>query len=152
MKKNTKPRFLVLYASAGAGHMQAAKALKAVCEEKQCASAEAVDILDYTPGYFRSLYKGSYLEIVKRMPEFWGYLYDRSYKFKKPAITTRLHHALGNMHLSQLLKYVKDFKPDGIIFTHFLGWDALGKIRANGDTRNHYIRILDVVKPQNPFG
>jgi len=129
MKKNTKPRFLVLYASAGAGHMQAAKALKAVCEEKQCASAEAVDILDYTPGYFRSLYKGSYLEIVKRMPEFWGYLYDRSYKFKKPAITTRLHHALGNMHLSQLLKYVKDFKPDGIIFTHFLGWDALGALK-----------------------
>jgi processive 1,2-diacylglycerol beta-glucosyltransferase len=125
-----KPRLLLLYASAGAGHMQAAKALKAVCKQQNLAEAEAIDILDYTPGYFRSLYKGSYLEIVKRIPELWGYLYDRSYKFKKPTITTRLHHAVGNMHLAPLLKYVKSFKPDGIIFTHFLGWDALGSLKS----------------------
>jgi len=29
------PRLLMLYASAGAGHMQAAKALKAVCDTKK---------------------------------------------------------------------------------------------------------------------
>jgi processive 1,2-diacylglycerol beta-glucosyltransferase len=130
MKKNKKPKLLMLYASAGAGHMQASKALKAVCEQTRIADAEAIDILDYTPSYFRSLYKGSYLEIVKRIPELWGYLYDRSYKFKKPTITTRLHHAVGNMHLAPLLKYVKDFKPDGIVFTHFLGWDALASLKS----------------------
>jgi len=130
MNKNRKPKLLMLYASAGAGHMQAAKALKAVCQEKQLADAKAIDILDYTPAYFRGLYKGSYLQIVKRVPELWGYLYDRSYKFKKPTITTRLHHAVGNMHLAPLLKYVKDFKPDGIVFTHFLGWDALGSLKS----------------------
>ena len=130
MNKNRKPKLLMLYASAGAGHMQAAKALKAVCQEKQLADTEAIDILDYTPAYFRGLYKGSYLQIVKRIPELWGYLYDRSYKFKKPTITTRLHHAVGNMHLAPLLKYVKDFKPDGIVFTHFLGWDALGSLKS----------------------
>jgi processive 1,2-diacylglycerol beta-glucosyltransferase len=130
MKKNKKPKLLMLYASAGAGHMQAAKALKAVCEEKNIADAEAIDILDYTPGYFKDFYRGSYLQIVKRIPELWGYLYDRSYKFKKPAITTRLHHAVGNMHLAPLLKYVKNYKPDGIVFTHFLGWDALGSLKS----------------------
>jgi processive 1,2-diacylglycerol beta-glucosyltransferase len=130
MDKNRKPKLLLLYASAGAGHMQAAKALKSVCQERGIADAEAIDILDYTPGYFRNLYKGSYLQIVKRIPELWGYLYDRSYKFKKPAITTRLHHAVGNMHLAPLLKFVKNFKPDGIIFTHFLGWDALGSLKS----------------------
>jgi processive 1,2-diacylglycerol beta-glucosyltransferase len=130
MKKNKKPKLLMLYASAGAGHMQAAKALKAVCEEKKIADVEAIDILDYTPGYFKDFYRGSYLQIVKRIPELWGYLYDRSYKFKKPAITTRLHHAVGNMHLAPLLKYVKNYKPDGIVFTHFLGWDALGSLKS----------------------
>jgi processive 1,2-diacylglycerol beta-glucosyltransferase len=130
MVKNIKPKLLLLYASAGAGHMQAAKALKAVCQDTLLADAEAIDILDYTPAYFRNFYKGSYLEIVKRIPELWGYLYDRSYKFKKPTITTRLHHAVGNMHLAPLLKYVKDFRPDGIVFTHFLGWDALGSLKS----------------------
>ena len=67
-----KPKILILYASAGAGHMQAAKALKAVCDIKANAIAEAVDILDYTPGYFKKLYKGGYLEIVKHIPELWG--------------------------------------------------------------------------------
>jgi processive 1,2-diacylglycerol beta-glucosyltransferase len=130
MKRGYRPKLLMLYASAGAGHMQAAKALKAVCNEQQVADAEAIDILDYTPGYFRGLYKGGYLQIVKRIPELWGYLYDRSYKFKRSAIATRLHCAVGNMHLAPLLRYVKGFKPDGIVFTHFLGWDALGSLKG----------------------
>ncbi|MFA5068621.1 MAG: glycosyltransferase [Candidatus Omnitrophota bacterium] len=130
MTGGKKPKLLMLYASAGAGHMQAAKALKAVCLENGYADAEAIDILDYTPSYFKQLYKGSYLQIVKRIPELWGYLYDRSYKFKKPTITTRLHHAVGNMHLAPLLKYVKEFRPDAIVFTHFLGWDALGSLKS----------------------
>jgi len=128
-KMKKKPRLLILYASAGAGHMQAARALKKVADEKSSAIAEAVDILDYTPAYFKKLYRGSYLEIVKRIPELWGYLYDRSYKYKKPVLTTRLHHIVGNLHLSALLKYVKEFKPDALIFTHFLGWGALGSLR-----------------------
>lgn len=130
MDKNRKPKLLLLYASAGAGHMQAAKALKSVCQERGIADAEAIDILDYAPKYFKDFYKGSYLQIVKRIPELWGYLYDRSYKFKKPTITTRLHRAVGNMHLAPLLKFVKNFKPDGIVFTHFLGWDALGSLKS----------------------
>lgn len=129
MKKRKIPRLLMLYASAGAGHMQAAKALKTVCDQKNVAISETVDMLDYAPGYFKKLYKGSYLEIVKRIPELWGYLYDRSYKFKKANITTRLHHLVGNMHIASLLKYVKEFKPDALIFTHFLGWDALGSLK-----------------------
>jgi processive 1,2-diacylglycerol beta-glucosyltransferase len=130
MTKKPKPRLLMLYASAGAGHMQAAKSLIAVCKETHATDAEAIDILDYTPAYFRNIYRGSYLQIVKRIPELWGYLYDRSYKFKKPTITTRLHHTVGNMHLAPLLKYVRQFKPDGIVFTHFLGWDALGSLKS----------------------
>jgi processive 1,2-diacylglycerol beta-glucosyltransferase len=129
MKKRKIPRLLMLYASAGAGHMQAAKALKTVCGQKKAAISETVDMLDYAPGYFKKFYKGSYLEIVKRIPELWGYLYDRSYKFKKANITTHLHHLVGNMHIAALLKYVKEFKPDALIFTHFLGWDALGNLK-----------------------
>jgi len=131
MPTEKKPKLLILYASAGAGHMQAAKALKAVSDLKGVAVAEAVDILDYTPAYFKRLYKGGYLEIVKHIPELWGYLFDRSYKFKKPTLTTRLHHIIGNMHLSALLDYVKSFKPDAIVFTHFLGWDALSRLRRS---------------------
>ena len=125
-----KPRILILYASAGAGHKQTACALKRVAEETGKVTAHDVDILDYTPAYFKKFYVGSYLEIVKRIPEFWGYLYDRSYKYRKPTLTTRLHHVIGNLHLGPLLKHVKNFKPDALVFTHFLGWEALGSLKS----------------------
>jgi len=131
MKKKTKPRLLVLYASAGAGHKQAAAALRKIAQSNSTAEVVDVDILDYTPPYFKKFYIGSYLEIVKRMPELWGYLYDRSYKFKRPTLTTRLHHAAGHLHLSRLAKYARELKPDALVFTHFLGWGAMGKLKQN---------------------
>lgn len=128
-KKRPKFRLLILYASAGAGHKQAASALRAVAEDSYSAEARDIDILDYTPLYFKRFYAGGYLGIVKRIPELWGYLYDRSYKYRKPTLTARLHHIAGNIYLSRLAKFVRDFHPDALIFTHFLGWGALGHLK-----------------------
>jgi processive 1,2-diacylglycerol beta-glucosyltransferase len=125
-----KPKILILYASAGAGHKQAARALKAVADETSKLIAHDIDILDYTPPYFKRFYAGSYLEIVKRIPELWGYLYDRSYKYKKPTLSAHLHQVMGNIHVSRLLKFIKEFKPDALVFTHFLGWGALSSLRG----------------------
>lgn len=133
---SSKPKLLILYASAGAGHQQAAFALRKVAEENFSITARAVDILDYTPAYFKRFYTGSYLEIVKRIPELWGYLYDRSYKYKKPTLTARLHHVAGNIYLSRLVQYVRDFRPDTLVFTHFLGWGTLGPLKR--------LKILDI--------
>lgn len=136
MEISSKPKLLILYASAGAGHQQAAFALRKVAEENFSITARAVDILDYTPAYFKRFYTGSYLEIVKRIPELWGYLYDRSYKYKKPTLTVRLHHVAGNIYLSRLVQYVRDFRPDTLVFTHFLGWGTLGPLKR--------LKILDI--------
>lgn len=136
METSSKPKLLILYVSAGAGHQQAAFALRKVAEENFSIMAGAVDILDYTPAYFKRFYTGSYLEIVKRIPELWGYLYDRSYKYKKPTLTARLHHVAGNIYLSRLVQYVRDFRPDALVFTHFLGWGALGPLKR--------LKILDI--------
>lgn len=136
MKKKPKPRLLILYASAGAGHKQAASALKTVAKKNYSAEACDIDILGYTPSYFRRFYAGGYLGIVKRIPELWGYLYDRSYKYRKPTLTTRLHRVVGNIHLSSLAQFVRNFRPDALIFTHFLGWGALGHLKR--------LKILDI--------
>jgi len=144
MKTDKDLRLLVLYASAGAGHMQAARAISQAAEECPSITAKNIDILDHTPAYFKKLYRGSYLEIVRRIPELWGYLFHRSYKYKKPTITSRLHHSIGNMHLAPLVKYVKEFKPDALVFTHFLGWEALGKLkRTKGFNIPFYCIVTD---------
>ena len=124
-----KPKLLILYASAGAGHKSAAASLCKVCNETNSAIAQGIDILHYTPKYFKQIYSGGYLEIVKRIPELWGYLYGRSYKSRRGHLSTILHRKIGNLHLGKLFKYVKQFNPDAIVFTHFLGWESLSRLK-----------------------
>lgn len=129
-KDNKVPlKLLFLYASAGTGHKQAALALKKVCEQRAVEKAEVIDILDYSPKYFKKLYSEGYLEVVKTAPDIWGYLYDRSYKFNKATVVERMHHIIGNIHTGALLEYVKKFSPDAVIFSHFLGFKVLSSLR-----------------------
>src|ERR1035437_6698300 len=68
---------LILHATAGAGHTRAAQAiaaaLKATGQEHQ-----VVDTLQCTSALFRRMYVKSYIDIVQKAPELWGYLYEKS--------------------------------------------------------------------------
>ncbi|MFH1645844.1 MAG: glycosyltransferase [Candidatus Omnitrophota bacterium] len=130
-KKSAPLKLLFLYASAGTGHKQAALALKKVCDQGSIAETEAIDILDYSPQYFKKLYSEGYLEVVKTAPDLWGYLYDRAYQFNKATVVERMHHIIGNLHIRALLDYVKKFSPDAIVFSHFLGFKALSSLRKS---------------------
>src|SRR4051812_34650745 len=68
---------LILSASAGAGHLRAAQALERVILDLKAAQAvRHVDTLEYTNPLFRRLYSKAYIEMVNRMPEVLGWLYD----------------------------------------------------------------------------
>jgi len=72
-------KILILHASAGAGHKRAAEALAAAFPMADAGHRVAVrDILDFTPPLFRRSYAKGYLDIVRTVPELWGYMYARS--------------------------------------------------------------------------
>src|SRR3954470_15619560 len=69
---------LILSASAGAGHLRAAQAIeRAFAEAGSAGSVHNHDTLRFTNPLFRRLYSKTYIEMVNRMPEVLGWLYDR---------------------------------------------------------------------------
>src|SRR3954454_18073942 len=71
-------KVLILSASAGAGHLRAAQAIeRAFGRDGGAHAVHHVDTLEFTNPLFRRLYSKAYIEMVNRMPEVLGWLYDR---------------------------------------------------------------------------
>src|SRR6058998_1172490 len=95
-------RVLILSASAGAGHVRAAEALeKAFSQSGAAREIRHIDVLNYTNKVFRHLYSKAYLDMVNRMPEVMGWLYDH---LDKPWKNERRRLALDEtrMHMEKL--------------------------------------------------
>jgi processive 1,2-diacylglycerol beta-glucosyltransferase len=83
------------------------------------------DVLDFTSPAWKSLYAGSYLQIVNSAPELWGYLYQHTEAppRKKQAVI-RVFDRVTYKRYRELLKTLK---PDALLCTHFLPYAALSE-------------------------
>jgi len=126
-------KVLILSASAGAGHVRAADAIeKAFMELGAASEVLHVDALDYTNKVFRALYSKAYLDMVNRMPEAMGWLYDH---LDKPWKNERRRLALDALNTRPLVKLLKDYKPDLAVCTHFLPSEILSWLKAKERVR-----------------
>jgi processive 1,2-diacylglycerol beta-glucosyltransferase len=121
-------RVLILSASAGAGHIRAAQALEKAFEQSGAVrEIRNIDVLDYTNKVFRHLYSKAYIDVVNRIPEVLGWLYDH---FDKPWKNERRRLALDRLNTGPLIKLLKDYKPDIAVCTHFLPAEILSWLKA----------------------
>src|SRR6188472_76309 len=115
-------RILLLSVSAGAGHVRAAQALeKAFKQFSSDLGVESeirhIDTLDYTNKVFRHLYSKAYIDLVNKLPEVPGWIYD---KLDKPWKNERRRLALDKLNTRPFVKMLRDYQPDMIVCTHFL--------------------------------
>ena len=121
-------RVLILSASAGAGHIRAADALqKAFTISGASREVRHIDVLNYTNKVFRHFYSKAYLDMVNRMPEVMGWLYDH---LDKPWKNERRRLALDKLNTRPLVKLLKEYAPDIVICTHFLPSEILSWLKA----------------------
>src|SRR5262245_3030316 len=121
-------KVLILSASAGAGHIRAADALqKAFTISGASREVRHVDVLNYTNKVFRHFYSTAYLDMVNRMPEVLGWLYDH---LDKPWKNERRRLALDKLNTRPLVKLLKEYDPDIVICTHFLPSEILSWLKA----------------------
>lgn len=121
-------RVLILSASAGAGHLRAAEALKRAFTKLNAArEIRHVDTLDYTNKIFRHLYSQTYLEMVNRSPEMLGWLYDY---LDQPWKKERRRLALDRLNTRPFVKLLKEYKPDLTVCTHFLPAEIISWLKA----------------------
>lgn len=111
--------FLILSCSGGAGHIRAAEALHRTASLTHLPiHTKHYDVLDFTSKVFKKLYSESYLQMVNRAPELWGYLYEQSER--KPYVKKSIIKSFDQLNYKRYLRTLFDLKPDAIICTHFL--------------------------------
>ena len=121
-------KVLLLSASAGAGHIRAAQALeKAFNELEPNLEVLHLDVLDYTNKLFRHLYSKAYIELVNKMPEVPGWMYD---KLDKPWKNERRRLALDKLNTRPLVRLLRSYRPDFIVCTHFLPAEIVSWLKA----------------------
>lgn len=132
-KQTTEPgrkRVLVLSASAGAGHVRAAEAVvRAFALSGAAREVRHVDTLAYTNKLFRHLYSKTYVEMVNKMPEVLGWLYDQ---LDKPWQHERRRLALDKLNTRPFVKLLGEYRPDLIVCTHFLPAEIISWLKAKG--------------------
>ena len=101
-------KVLLLSASAGAGHVRAADAIEKAFKEVgngEGREVQHLDILNYTNKVFRHLYSKAYIDLVNKLPEVPGWVYD---KLDKPWKNERRRLALDKLNTRPLVKLLRE--------------------------------------------
>lgn len=121
-------KILILSVSAGAGHLRAAEALeRAFLETNAGLEVRHIDTLQYTNKLFRHLYSKAYIDMVNKMPEVLGWLYDH---MDKPWKNERRRLALDKLNTRPFVKMLKEYQPDITVCTHFLPAEIISWLKA----------------------
>jgi len=121
-------KLLILSASAGAGHVRAAEAIeKAVKDLGAAKEVRHIDVLELTTKVFRAVYSKAYIDMVNKMPQVLGWLYDQ---MDTPWENERLRLALDKLNTRRFVKLLETEEPDLCISTHFLPSEIISWLRA----------------------
>ena len=135
-------KVLLLSASAGAGHVRAAEAIEKAFKEAadgESREVQHLDILNYTNKVFRHLYSKAYIDLVNRLPEVPGWVYD---KLDKPWKNERRRLALDKLNTRPLVKLLREYQPDLIVCTHFLPAEIVSWLKAKERLASRQVIIV----------
>jgi len=135
-------KVLVVYASAGAGHLKAAEAISAHLKRSRpdCRS-ENIDILRYTNPAFRASYN-TYSFLVKYAPSLWrlGFLIT-AFRALRP-FTRPLARLISRLSARKFSEFLLKENPDCVISTHFLPSEITARLKACGEIRSRVITVI----------
>lgn len=119
----TRSRIAVLYATVGTGHKTAALALSDwIKRDYPSSQVLCLDVLSFGSPFVRAFIANSYLEMVKRAPRLWGYFYDSMDDPKaRDGVLNSINELTARINLRRLIKRLRAFSPDAMVFTHFFG-------------------------------
>jgi processive 1,2-diacylglycerol beta-glucosyltransferase len=135
-------KVLLLSASAGAGHIRAAEAIEKAFNQTENAESREVrhlDVLNYTNKVFRHLYSKAYIDLVNKLPEVPGWVYD---KLDKPWKNERRRLALDKLNTRPFVKLLREYQPDLIVCTHFLPAEIVSWLKAKERLSSRQVIIV----------
>lgn len=136
-------KVLLMTASFGDGHNQAASAVKEQLESNG-ATVKVVDYLEWLHPLLRKFTKISLIQGVKKLPSLYGAFY-RYMAFPRPS--SRVHRQLNHLGKAKMEKYIADFKPDVVACTFPTPAGVMSELRAEGVTTTPVAGIITDFTP-----
>ncbi len=111
-------RILIMSASVGSGHVQAATSLEKVFKARpEVDEVFHDDALAHTNVMHKQFYSNLYAKLSELAPSFLGWWYENS---DDPWLSDSVRLALDLPHTLPLIRFIQEFRPDAIVCTHFM--------------------------------
>lgn len=140
MNKDNARKILIVSASIGSGHMQAARAIEEYWKLKEPqATISHVDFLDTETLSVEHLIKGTYIKMIDVFPMLYDMIYRASKGEKRGTVMqTVVSYLLKN----RMLKLIQQENPDVIVFTHPFPCGAAAILKRQGHIDMPLVAIL----------
>ncbi len=133
-------RILIVSASVGSGHTQAARAVAA--ELKSRYPQLVINIADFMAGdnsYLNTLIKETYLKMVEFTPNMYDFLYRWTYNTQSGV---KVQNLLAKIMKKSMLKLLRRYRPDMLICTHPFPCGAAAYLKRRGLLDIHLAGII----------
>ncbi len=128
-------RIVILYLSTGAGHRQAALAMREYFDS--CANVVVTihDLADFIPQTLNKALVRSYNLLAKNLPNLWGYLYRKTNTNNMHRAFEEINRIVNKINGTRLSSFLLTESPDYILCTHFLPAQILHEYRRKNKVR-----------------
>jgi processive 1,2-diacylglycerol beta-glucosyltransferase len=122
-------RVFIPTVTAGAGHLQAAFALEEAWQALRPADeVRRVDVLDYTPRWYRKIYVKGYLKLIEHAPDLYAMVFKKTDNPARIKELTRFRRRSSRVMAARFVKELVDFQPDVVLSPHYLPLEILGGV------------------------
>jgi processive 1,2-diacylglycerol beta-glucosyltransferase len=144
-------RILIATVTAGAGHVAAAAALdEAWRAEHPQDTVERLDLVKFFSRLHRKVVSEGYVKFVERAPDLWGMVFKKTDDPKLARRLNRIQRLFPSNSRARFERYLKQFKPDAVLCTHYSPLETLGQMKAkdrsrHGETSNSRLFVASIV-------
>ncbi|HBG61109.1 MAG: hypothetical protein A2306_11440 [Omnitrophica WOR_2 bacterium RIFOXYB2_FULL_38_16] len=125
-------RILVIHASAGAGHLKAAEALRDGIKRYTDYDVVLVDALDYTYPAFKSMYRNTYFFMISKLPWLWAFAFGSiDHPWIQPFIRF-VRRIYNSINARALQKFLIQEQFDYILSEHFMPNEVACALKRKG--------------------
>jgi processive 1,2-diacylglycerol beta-glucosyltransferase len=122
-------RVLIPTVTAGAGHLQAAAALEEAWRTMRPKDEVCLlDVLDYTPRWYRKIYVKAYLKLVEHAPDLYAMMFKKTDNPERIKELTKFRRRSSRVMAARFVKELLAFKPDVLLCPHYLPLEILGGV------------------------
>jgi processive 1,2-diacylglycerol beta-glucosyltransferase len=148
LPESPRKPLLFLHATTGAGHARAAEALAAACTALELPS-RVIDTLDCTSKPFRRVYAKTYIDLVKKMPTLWGFLYDKYDTKHFDSKSQKFRLLLSKLNTRNFWRTINDIDPAAIVCTHFLPLELLSDLKRKEKFNLPLVAVVTDISPHS---